>query len=463
MPKQDRLSAADIDAWRPAGPHFVGTDRRGPLRRGLQGAGQFGLDQSAGRFWPVACVALEVTQRCNLDCTLCYLSEHAEMAHDVPLAVLRDRVAMIAEHYGPGTSVQLTGGDPSLRAPADLEALCRAIRGRGLRSCLMTNGIKASRELLARLAAAGLDDVAFHVDVTQQRRGYPDEASLDGVRRAYLARARGLGLRVLFNTTICAANLHEVVGLARFFRAHAGEIALASFQLQAETGRGTARPAQGEVSRAAVMRDLEAGMATRLHFDVTAVGHRDCNRYTSVLVAGGEAVSLLEHRGLVHRLMKAFDTAMTPEVAYLDARRVLPRLARQRPWLVAAVLARAVILLWRLRRGLLRSRARAHRLALLVHDFMDADRLDRGRCESCVFMVATRDGPISMCLHNARRDAHVFAASRLGTGSAVRWWDPVRGRAYRSEPAAQVPETTPKQRKGRRPATTGASARRTPT
>ncbi|MFY2824437.1 hypothetical protein [Ruegeria sp. MALMAid1280] len=68
-----------------------------------------------------------------------------------------------------------------------------------MRSCLMTNGIRASRALLTRLAAAGLDDVAFHVDMTQDRNGFLE---LNTVRRAYIRRARGLGLRILFNTTV---------------------------------------------------------------------------------------------------------------------------------------------------------------------------------------------------------------------------------------------------------------------
>ena len=34
--------------------------------------------QILGRALPIGCVAVEITQRCNLDCTLCYLSEHSE-------------------------------------------------------------------------------------------------------------------------------------------------------------------------------------------------------------------------------------------------------------------------------------------------------------------------------------------------------------------------------------------------
>ena len=130
------------DLFHPLGRTFDGTDRRARLRKALENCGEFRANQTAGRFYPAACVALEITQRCNLDCTLCYLSDKAEVAHDVPLPILFDRIATIHEHFGPGVSVQITGGDPTLRAPADLAALCREIRRHDMRSCLMTNGIR---------------------------------------------------------------------------------------------------------------------------------------------------------------------------------------------------------------------------------------------------------------------------------------------------------------------------------
>jgi pyruvate-formate lyase-activating enzyme len=132
----------------PAGRTFKGGDRRAPLTAALARWGQAGPGQTAGRFYPIACVALEIAQRCNLDCTLCYLSDAAEMAHDVLLEVLFSRIGMIESHYGPGTSIQITGGDPTLRKPDDLEDLCRYIRARTMRSCLMTNTAAFSRRTL---------------------------------------------------------------------------------------------------------------------------------------------------------------------------------------------------------------------------------------------------------------------------------------------------------------------------
>src|SRR5262249_40425121 len=80
-----------------------------------------------------------------------------------------DRIDRIRSAYGPGVSVQVTGGDPTLRRRDELVAIVRRVSERGLRPSLFTNGIKATRDLLEELVSAGLFDVAFHVDTTQRR------------------------------------------------------------------------------------------------------------------------------------------------------------------------------------------------------------------------------------------------------------------------------------------------------
>lgn len=424
------LTPNDVAAFMPAGRRFFGSDRRAPLRRALARAGQFGPGQAAGRFFPIACVSLEITQRCNLDCSLCYLSDKAELAHDAPLPVLFDRISMIESHYGWRTAVQISGGDPTLRSIEDLEAICRELARRRMWSCLMTNGIKASREMLVRLRKAGLNDVAFHVDLTQERAGYATEKALNAVRDAYIARARGTGLRVLFNTTVYDGNLGELPMLAEYFKRRARDVALASFQLQADTGRGVLRARDDEVSQASVMGALERGVGARLDFDVAGVGHSDCNRYATALVAGDKALSALSNRALFEEIAPELDAAATRRGAYLWAWPSIWRLARKRPRLAWRAARHAVGLIWRLKgellrtlpRNLMRGRIGVERVSFLVHNFMDARKLERARCESCVFMVMTERGPLSMCVHNARRDHHLFTPALMETPEGLRWW-----------------------------------------
>lgn len=421
-----------------AGRHRTATDQRDPLRMALMRHGQMGAGQTAGRLMPMACVSLEITQRCNLDCSLCYLSDRAEAAKDVPLPILLDRIAMVHDHYGPGTSIQISGGDPTLRKVEDLEALCRRIRSLGMRSCMMTNGIKATRHMLERLAAAGLDDLALHVDLTQERKGYDTEAALDPLRKAYIDRARGLGLRILFNTTVFDGNFHQIPDIVRFFRQNAQDIDFISFQMQADTGRGVLRDRDDIITQESVMAAISEGMGMPLDFDAVSVGHASCNRYTSVLSAGQHVISPLSNRRLVADAIDALDGIDARQNGHLDVARVAARLAIRHPRLGLRALAEGARWLWHLRGGLSESRGRVRRMGILVHNFMDATKLDPERCESCVFMVMTAEGPLSMCVHNAERDAHIFAPARIETKEGTRWWDAQTGTYHLSPDAAET-------------------------
>ena len=104
-------------------------DAVGALRARMHRTGQWQPHQMAGRRWPVACVSLEITQRCNLDCTLCYLSESAEAVRDFPLEEVFRRIDLILQHYGPGTDVQVSGGEPTLRRRDELVAIVRRLAG----------------------------------------------------------------------------------------------------------------------------------------------------------------------------------------------------------------------------------------------------------------------------------------------------------------------------------------------
>ena len=91
---------------------------KSPLERAraaMRATGQWHGAQAMGRRWAIGCIALEVTQRCNLDCGLCYLSESAEAVKDVPLAELYRRIDEIREIYGANTDVQVTGGEEPQR------------------------------------------------------------------------------------------------------------------------------------------------------------------------------------------------------------------------------------------------------------------------------------------------------------------------------------------------------------
>ncbi len=398
------------------------------LRSALQRHDLFTPHQVASRRWPIGCVSLEITQRCNLDCSLCYLSEHSEAVQDFPLEEIYRRIDMIAQQYGANCDVQISGGDPTLRNHDELELIVRRIVSCNMRASLFTNGILASRELLYRLRQAGLTDVAFHVDMTQQRRGYDNETTLNALRLEYIDRAQGLGLSVFFNTTVHEANLHQVPMLVQFFAQHSDVVRLASFQMQAATGRGLLGARPGQLTQQRMMQLIEQGAGTSLNWDALLGGHPHCNRYATALVLGRE------HHLSLHDLFA--DAAFIARAMRETAQVVVPR---HSPWLAAWALARAVLvrpglamagvrwllgMVWTLRAQLWKiTQAPPRKISYFIHNFMDASELIPERIDTCVFMAAGPTGLVPMCEFNAQRDVHLLRPLSLANGQV---WQPLR-------------------------------------
>ena len=406
----------------------AGELRASALERARERMGGFFRDnQVLGRRNAVGCVALEITQRCNLDCTLCYLSENSERVKDIPLAEVFRRIDAIAAEFGAPTSVQVTGGDPTLRAREELVAVVRRVRERGLLPTLMTNGIKATRDLLEELCAAGLNDVAFHVDLTQERKGYTTEADLNAVREEYIERARDLPIAVVFNTTVCRQNFDEIPDLVRFFRRHAGVVGMASFQLQADTGRGVLRERDRVISLESVRRQIGQGAGTEISWDTILIGHPACHRIGITLEANGNLYDLNDDPAFFNRFLSDFQHVMLDRRSPRRAVAALLSEAARRPLWIARALAFFGPKLWRMRRDILAARGRVHKLSFFVQNFMDADGLDPERVHACSFMVMTANGPISMCAFNARRDEFILKPLTVSTGSGGALWNPLSG------------------------------------
>jgi hypothetical protein len=319
-----------------------------------------------------------------------------------------------------------------------------------MRPALFTNGILASRELLAELSEVGLTDVAFHVDLTQGRKGYATEAALNALRREYVERARGLPLAVIFNTTVFDGNVREVPDLVRFFVRHCDVVRFCSFQLQAAAGRGVLGAAASPlVTPDSVSALIAAGASAPLHFGALGAGHPACNRYAFALVVNGRV-----HDPFANRAFAAAALEATRAIAFdrTDAHASLRALGGwllRHPRALARFLPWAAGHAWLLRRELVAARGRVRKLSFFVHSFMHASGLERERLDACSFMVATRDGPLSMCLHNARRDEYLLRPIALGRPGAPVFWHPVTGRTSGAPPARVEVQLTRKTARGR--------------
>lgn len=384
----------------------------------------FTPNQVLGRLQTIGCVAVEITQRCNLDCTLCYLSEHSQQVRDIPISEVYKRLDSVVEHFGRGTHVQITGGDPTLRKHTELIEIVRYASDIGLHAAMFTNGIAASRELLSKLADVGLKDVAFHVDSTQRREQFETEEELNLLRQEYIERARGLGLMVIFNTTVHRENFAELPKLVKFFTGNADVVGLASFQLQAETGRGEWRSRDAVISQKTVQEKLERGVGKTLPWGVVQVGHSDCHSYMPTLVTNGKVYPLATDIHFFSDFLQDFQGIAWDRLSgftHVAGSFLSSVLKKPRWW--PRLIAYLGTQLHDMGTDIVRSGARVHKLTFFVQNFMDAEHLEQDRIDGCSFMVMTADGPVSMCKHNANRDEFILKpiAVTASDGSTVQF------------------------------------------
>ena len=161
---------------------------------------------------------IALTYRCQNRCRFCYASSpfRGAPAAEMSTAEVKRVIEKIpAEAHVP--TLSFTGGEPTLRP--DLPELVRHADGIGLRTNLITNGVRcAEGELVDRLAAAGLKSAQVSLEAPTPERhdfitGRPGSfaatvAGIDNLRRA--------GIHTHTNTTICLENLDYLKALVRF-------------------------------------------------------------------------------------------------------------------------------------------------------------------------------------------------------------------------------------------------------
>lgn len=185
---------------------------------------------------PPARLDVEATTRCQLSCVHCARTLHGERQAPVDMPpALFERVLDEAEFADEVIFVGL--GEPLLH-PA-LDRIVRITATRGLRSKVVTNGLAADRESLARLRDSGLREITFSIDTTDPGRfaALRAGASLDTVLRNF--GDVPAGLRKSIFATLSRTNAADLGGLAGLARAH-GLPVLAASDVNFEENAGDA-------------------------------------------------------------------------------------------------------------------------------------------------------------------------------------------------------------------------------
>jgi hypothetical protein len=181
-----------------------------------------------------------VTNRCDLTCWYCffYVKKGLEGAYvyEPTLEHVREMARTLkAERPVPGNSLQITGGEPTLRE--DLPEIVRIIREEGVDHIqLNTNGISIALDptLAKRLREAGVSNLYLSFDgvtpKTNPKNHWEAPYTIDNCRKA------GMGA-VLVPTVIKTINDHELGAILRFAQRNIDVVHAISYQPVSLTGR----------------------------------------------------------------------------------------------------------------------------------------------------------------------------------------------------------------------------------
>ena len=110
------------------------------------------------------CMLLELTNRCNLRCPVCFASAGEAAPHDLSMEEINRQLDFLMSRGGP-FNIQLSGGEPTMRD--DLPEIIRLGREKGFSFFqLNTNGIRLAEEdgYAEKLKKAGLNTVFLQFD-----------------------------------------------------------------------------------------------------------------------------------------------------------------------------------------------------------------------------------------------------------------------------------------------------------
>ena len=205
-------------------------------------------------------IILEVTQRCNLGCPVCYADSTATAADEPSLSTIQGWFKAAAL-TGPGSNIQLSGGEPTLRD--DLPQIVAMGREAGFEFIQVnTNGLRlaSDEQFVSDLKAAGLSSIFLQFDGThdaiyEKLRGRP----LLAQKQAVIERCgkHGIGV-VLVPTLVPGVNDHDIGNLMKLAVAHVPVVRSIHFQPVSYFGRFFHPPADADrITLPQLMRLIE--------------------------------------------------------------------------------------------------------------------------------------------------------------------------------------------------------------
>ena len=369
---------------------------------------------------PAGLVILEVTERCNLTCPMCY-AYSSPSERDYSLEEIEIRLDQLIDVEGKGISLQISGGEPSVRK--DLETIAAMAKRKGFAQLeMVSNGIRLAREsnFAEKLVKWGFTSVYLQFDSMRPE----DIITLRGedlwsVREEAIAALE----RVKLPSTLAVSlydglNTDQIQQVIHFAWQHPDTVCAIAFQAATPYGRfevgkdNTSINSKGDkhptnesspIPRKLRMPDIlklieeQSGVPENLFFPV-GEGSPLCNAFT-LLKYTKEGYKPIAPKFTLEEFM---------EVAGPHPNMTLRMLTRGRAAILPQIVTniggslKLMKTLWPHIGSDPSFWTSRKTLTLFVKPFMDESDIDMSRIERCCFHNASPRGVMSFCALNAK-------------------------------------------------------------
>ncbi len=365
---------------------------------------------------PAGLAILEVTERCNLTCPMCY-AYSSPSERDYSLEEIETLLDQLIAVEGKGISLQISGGEPSVRK--DLDKIAAMVKRKGFGQLeMVSNGIRLAREpdFAEMLVEWGFTSVYLQFDSTRPE----DIIKLRGedlwdVRQKAIAALE----RVKLPSTLAVSlydglNSDQIQQVIDFAWQHPGTVCAIAFQAATPFGRfevdnsksngnGHADTEQPRTPRKLRMPEIlklieeQTGVSQDLFFPV-GEGSPLCNTFSLLKYTKDGYKPIAPNFTL-----KEFMEVMGPR-PNMTLRMLTRGRAAVLPQIVANIGGSLKLMktLWPHIGTDPSFWTSCKTLTLFVKPFMDESDIDMSRIERCCFHNASPRGVMSFCALNAR-------------------------------------------------------------
>jgi hypothetical protein len=353
---------------------------------------------------PAGLAILEVTERCNLTCPMCYAYSSPSEC-DYSLEEIEKRLDQLIEVEGKGISLQISGGEPSVRK--DLEQIAAMVKRKGFGHLeMVSNGIRLAREpgFAEKLVKWGFTSVYLQFESTRPE----DIVKLRG-EDLWDVRVKALAalVRAKLPSTLAVAlydglNSDQIQQIVHVAWQHPETVCAIAFQAATPFGRFEVNgqqttPRKLRMPEILQLIEAQTGIPQSLFFPV-GEGSPLCNAFT-LLKYTKEGYKPIAPNFTLEEFMSVMGERPNMTLRMLTRGRaaVLPQLVTN----IGGSL-KLIRTLWP-HIGTDPSTWANHKtLTLYVKPFMDESDLDMSRIERCCFHNASPRGVMSFCALNAR-------------------------------------------------------------